>query len=86
VHQGGGALPADSTSPATSPWPAYNRETLEILTRRNIHEVLEMVMEARWKFRAEPDIGAQLQTLIDVGLSYFLLGERPTCPAARRSV
>ena len=58
----------------------YNRETLEVLYKgKNIHEVLEMTVEAaRDFFDAVPNIARKLQTLIDVGLSYITLGQSAT--------
>jgi hypothetical protein len=66
----------------------YNRETLEVRYKgKTIHEVLEMTVEqAREFFDAVPVVARKLQTLVDVGLSYIQLGQRPPrCPAARRS-
>jgi excinuclease ABC subunit A len=58
----------------------YNRETLEIRWRgKNIHEVLNMnVEEALRLFQNVPGVGARLQTLMDVGLSYLQLGQSAT--------
>lgn len=58
----------------------YNRETLEILYKgKNIHQVLEMTVEAaREFFDAIPMIARKLQTLVDVGLSYIHLGQSAT--------
>ena len=58
----------------------YNRETLEIRYKgRNIHEVLEMTIEdAAVFFRSVPALQSQLQTLLDVGLSYVRLGQNAT--------
>ncbi|CAJ0993437.1 excinuclease ABC subunit UvrA [Pantoea sp. Nvir] len=58
----------------------YSRETLEIKYKsKNIHEVLEMTIEEALKFfNALPTLTRKLQTLIDVGLSYLLLGQSAT--------
>lgn len=58
----------------------YNRETLEINYKgKNIHEVLEMTVEqALVFFKDVPTINRQLQTLVDVGLSYVKLGQSAT--------
>jgi len=58
----------------------YNRETLEILYKgKNIHQVLEMTVEAaREFFDAIPPLARKLQTLLDVGLSYISLGQSAT--------
>ena len=58
----------------------YNRETLEVRYKgRNIHEVLEMTVEAARAFFANvPAIARKLQTLIDVGLGYVRLGQSAT--------
>jgi excinuclease ABC subunit A len=58
----------------------YNRETLEILYKgRNIHQILEMTVEAaREFFDAIPMVARKLQTLLDVGLSYISLGQSAT--------
>lgn len=58
----------------------YNRETLEVLYKgKNIHQVLEMTVEAaRDFFDAIPMIARKLQTLLDVGLSYISLGQSAT--------
>ena len=58
----------------------YNRESLEILYKgKNIHEVLEMTVEAaRQFFDAIPVIARRLQTLLDVGLGYIRLGQSAT--------
>ena len=58
----------------------YNRETLEIRWRgKNIHEVLQMnVEDALRLFQNVPGVGARLQTLMDVGLSYLQLGQSAT--------
>jgi excinuclease ABC subunit A len=58
----------------------YNRETLEVRYKgRNIHEVLEMTVEAALPFfSAIPAVARKLQTLMDVGLSYITLGQSAT--------
>ena len=58
----------------------YNRETLEIKYKgKSIHEVLEMTIEeARAFFDAVPALARELQTLMDVGLSYVRLGQSAT--------
>jgi len=58
----------------------YNRETLEVRYKgRNIHEVLEMTVEAALPFfSAIPVVARKLQTLLDVGLSYITLGQSAT--------
>lgn len=58
----------------------YNRETLEVLFKgKNIHQVLEMTVEAaREFFDAIPSVARKLQTLLDVGLSYISLGQSAT--------
>jgi excinuclease ABC subunit A len=58
----------------------YNRETLEVRYKgRNIHEVLEMTVEAALPFfSAIPVVARKLQTLMDVGLSYITLGQSAT--------
>jgi excinuclease ABC subunit A len=58
----------------------YNRETLEVLYKgKNIHQVLEMTVEAaRAFFDAIPPVARKLQTLLDVGLSYISLGQSAT--------
>ncbi len=58
----------------------YNRETLEIRYKgKNIHEVLEMTVEAALEFfRNVPVVAKKLQTLTDVGLSYIRLGQNAT--------
>ncbi|MGI9333905.1 MAG: excinuclease ABC subunit UvrA, partial [Gammaproteobacteria bacterium] len=58
----------------------YNRETLDIRYKgKNIHEVLEMTVEdAQPFFQPVPAMARKLQTLMDVGLSYFCLGQRAT--------
>jgi excinuclease ABC subunit A len=58
----------------------YNRETLEIRYKgKNIHEVLEMTVEAALEFfRNVPVVCKKLQTLMDVGLSYIRLGQNAT--------
>ena len=58
----------------------YNRETLEVRYKgKNIHEVLEMTVEAALGFfeNHEP-IVKKLQTLYDVGLDYIKLGQPST--------
>ena len=58
----------------------YNRETLEVFFKgKNISQVLEMTVEDAFDFfRNIPVINKKLQTLIDVGLSYILLGQNAT--------
>jgi excinuclease ABC subunit A len=58
----------------------YNRETLEVRYKGwNIHEVLEMTVEAALSiFSAIPAMARKLQTLMDVGLSYLTLGQSAT--------
>ena len=58
----------------------YNRETLDVRYKgRNIHEVLDMMVEeARDFFDAVPALARKLQTLMDVGLSYIRLGQSAT--------
>jgi len=58
----------------------YNRETLEVRYKgKNIHEVLDMTVEAANEFFAPiPPIARKLQTLMDVGLSYIRLGQSAT--------
>jgi len=58
----------------------YNRETLEVRYKgRNIHEVLNMTVEAALPFfSAIPVVARKLQTLMDVGLSYITLGQSAT--------
>ena len=58
----------------------YNRETLEVQYKgRNIHEILQMTVEAaREFFDAVPVVARKLQTLVDVGLSYITLGQSAT--------
>ena len=58
----------------------YNRETLEVQYKsRNIHEILQMTVEAaRQFFDAVPVVARKLQTLVDVGLSYITLGQAAT--------
>ncbi len=58
----------------------YNRETLEVKFKgKNIHEVLEMTVEAALSFFENiPSIHKKLQTLMEVGLSYITLGQRAT--------
>ncbi|MCM8597079.1 MAG: excinuclease ABC subunit UvrA [Candidatus Accumulibacter sp.] len=58
----------------------YNRETLEVQYKgRNIHEILQMTVEAaRAFFDAVPVVARKLQTLVDVGLSYITLGQSAT--------
>jgi excinuclease ABC subunit A len=66
----------------------YNRETLEIrYKQKNIHEVLSMTVEQAFAFfEPVPAVARKLATLLDVGLGYITLGNRPPrCPAARRS-
>ena len=58
----------------------YNRETLEVQYKgRNIHEVLDMTVEAaRTFFSALPALARKLQTLLEVGLGYITLGQSAT--------
>jgi excinuclease ABC subunit A len=58
----------------------YNRETLDIRYKgRNIHEVLDMTVEAALTFFSPvPAIARKLQTLTEVGLSYIRLGQNAT--------
>jgi excinuclease ABC subunit A len=58
----------------------YNRETLEVAYKgRNIHQVLDMTVEAaRSFFAAVPTLARKLQTLLDVGLGYITLGQSAT--------
>ncbi|HLB58356.1 MAG TPA: ATP-binding cassette domain-containing protein, partial [Gammaproteobacteria bacterium] len=58
----------------------YNRETLEITYKgKNIQQILAMTIEdARVFFDAIPAVARKLQTLVDVGLSYILLGQSAT--------
>ena len=58
----------------------YNRETLEVRYKgENIHEVLQMTVEAAHDFfAAVPIVARKLQTLVDVGLSYITLGQAAT--------
>ena len=58
----------------------YNRETLEVRYKgKNIQEILNMtVEEATEFFDAIPVIKRKLDTLMDVGLSYIMLGQSAT--------
>jgi excinuclease ABC subunit A len=58
----------------------YNRETLEVQYKgRNIHEVLQMTVEAAHEFfGAVPAVERKLQTLLEVGLGYIQLGQPAT--------
>jgi excinuclease ABC subunit A len=58
----------------------YNRETLEVRYKgRNIHEVLEMTVEAARAFFANvPALARKLETLAEVGLGYIRLGQNAT--------
>ena len=58
----------------------YNRETLEIKYKgKSISEVLEMTVEdALDFFKPIPKINQKIQTLMDVGLSYIMLGQNAT--------
>ncbi|HNN84132.1 MAG TPA: excinuclease ABC subunit UvrA, partial [Accumulibacter sp.] len=58
----------------------YNRETLEVRYKgENIHDVLQMTVEAAHDFfAAVPVVARKLQTLVDVGLSYITLGQAAT--------
>ena len=58
----------------------YNRETLEVQYKgRNIHEVLQMTVEAAHEFfNAVPAVERKLQTLLEVGLGYIQLGQPAT--------
>ena len=58
----------------------YNRETLEVQYKgKNIHEVLQMTVEAAHEFfNAVPAVARKLQTLLEVGLGYIQLGQPAT--------
>jgi excinuclease ABC subunit A len=58
----------------------YNRETLDIQYKgKNIHEVLDMTVEAAHEFfRPVPVVARKLKTLLDVGLGYIRLGQSAT--------
>ena len=58
----------------------YNRETLEVhYKHKNIHEVLEMTVEAAYEFfKPVPVVARKLHTLLDVGLGYIRLGQSAT--------
>ncbi len=55
----------------------YNRETLEVLYKgKNIADILAMSVDKALEFfKSMPKIKQKLQTIIDVGLSYILLGQ-----------
>jgi excinuclease ABC subunit A len=58
----------------------YNRETLDVQYKgKNIHEVLDMTVEAAHEFfRPVPVVARKLKTLLDVGLGYIRLGQSAT--------
>lgn len=58
----------------------YNREALEIKYKdRTISEVLDMTVDTAAKFFENvPNIQRKLQTLVDVGLGYIMLGQPAT--------
>ncbi len=58
----------------------YNRETLEVhYKHKNIHEVLDMTVEAAYEFfKPVPVVARKLHTLLDVGLGYIRLGQSAT--------
>jgi len=58
----------------------YNRETLEVRYKgKNISEVLDMTIEESASFFENiPKIKNQLQTLVEVGLGYVMLGQPST--------
>jgi excinuclease ABC subunit A len=58
----------------------YNRETLDIQYKgKNIHEVLDMTVEAAHEFfKPVPVVARKLKTLLDVGLGYIRLGQSAT--------
>jgi excinuclease ABC subunit A len=58
----------------------YNRETLEVhYKHKNIHEVLEMTVEAAYEFfKPVPVVARKLHTLLEVGLGYIRLGQSAT--------
>jgi excinuclease ABC subunit A len=58
----------------------YNRETLDVQYKgKNIHEVLDMTVEAAHEFfKPVPVVARKLRTLLDVGLGYIRLGQSAT--------
>lgn len=58
----------------------YNRETLEVhYKHKNIHDVLEMTVEAAYEFfKPVPVVARKLATLLEVGLGYIRLGQSAT--------
>jgi excinuclease ABC subunit A len=58
----------------------YNRETLDVQYKgKNIHEVLDMTVEAAHDFfKPVPVVARKLKTLLDVGLGYIRLGQSAT--------
>ncbi|WP_438395294.1 excinuclease ABC subunit UvrA [Caballeronia sp. DA-9] len=58
----------------------YNRETLEVQYKgKNIHEVLDLTVEAAYEFfKPVPIVARKLKTLLDVGLGYIRLGQSAT--------
>ena len=58
----------------------YNRETLEVKYKgKSIYDVLDMTVEEALKFFENvPSIRRKIETLYDVGLSYFKLGQPST--------
>jgi excinuclease ABC subunit A len=58
----------------------YNRETLDVQYKgKNIHEVLDMTVEAAHEFfKPVPVVARKLKTLLDVGLGYIRLGQSAT--------
>ncbi len=58
----------------------YNRETLDVQYKgKNIHEVLELTVEAAHEFfKPVPIVARKLKTLLDVGLGYIRLGQSAT--------
>ncbi|WP_213780336.1 excinuclease ABC subunit UvrA [Caballeronia sp. dw_276] len=58
----------------------YNRETLEVQYKgKNIHEVLDLTVEAAHEFfKPVPIVARKLKTLLDVGLGYIRLGQSAT--------
>jgi excinuclease ABC subunit A len=58
----------------------YNRETLDVQYKgKNIHEVLDLTVEAAYEFfKPVPIVARKLKTLLDVGLGYIRLGQSAT--------
>src|SRR5476649_584237 len=58
----------------------YNRETLDVQYKgKNIHEVLDLTVEAAHEFfKPVPIVARKLKTLLDVGLGYIRLGQSAT--------